>query len=288
MTIISAKIIEGSINQTGKKITTFELTYPRFIHAELMTHRVFSRNSASSRAIPTKKILENIWNNMAMPMHWGQNQPGMQAFSELSSFRKFLAKTIWKLSGYIALFFAWLLNKIGAHKQIVNRIIEPWSHITVILTTTELDNFFELRDHKDAQPEISLLARKMKDVMNLFEYKILKNDEWHLPYVTENEKLKYPLGTLIKISVARCARVSYLTHDGVLSTIDKDIQLYNKLVGSQPLHASPTEHQASLILTTNDKKYQGNFNGFVQFRKILEEKFSGINSKRVSDIFSYK
>lgn len=285
---ISVKIIEGSINQFNKKITTFELTYPRFIHSEIMTHRVFSRNSASSRAIPTKRILHNILNDMATPIHWGKNQSGMQAFSELTPFKKWMTQKIWKISGYTSIGFAWILDKIGAHKQIVNRIIEPWSHITIILTTTELDNFFELRDHKDAQPEIALLSKKMKEAINNFKYKPLKNDEWHLPYVTEVEKNKYPLGTLIKISVARCARVSYLTHDGQLSTVDKDLKLYEKLVGSIPLHASPAEHQATLILTENDKKYQGNFSGFVQFRKILEEKFIGINSKRVLEIFSYK
>lgn len=284
--MIKAKVIEGSINKDGKKLTTFELTYPRFIHAEVMTHRVFSRNSASSRAIPVHKILSNIWREMAEPIHWGKNQSGMQAKEEMTGIQRSLAKFLWRSAGYTAILFAWVFNQLGGHKQIVNRIVEPWSHITIILTTSELENFFELRDHPDAQPEIQELAKSMKIAISDFQYKVLNSDEWHLPYVTKQERRKYPLLTLIKISVARCARVSYLTHDGAVSGLEKDVILYDRLVGSAPLHASPSEHQATSVLTSDDLKYQGNFNGFIQFRKILEEKTLGINSKLVREVFS--
>ena len=284
---ISAKIILGSIStKTKETITTFELTYPRFIHSELMTHRVFSRNSASSRAIPFKKMLSRIKNDMAMPIHWGANMSGMQAKQEVSSVKKFFAKFLWVLTGRIVLFLAWLMHSLGVHKQVVNRMVEPWSHITVILTTSELENFFELRDHKDAQPEIQELARQMKASVENYEYKKLSEGEWHIPFLTEAEKKQLPLLHQLKVSVARCARVSYLNHDGSRSSLDEDFKLYDRLVGSLPLHASPTEHQATSIMNPNEKKYQGNLSGFIQFRKILEEKNLGMNTNWVAKIFS--
>lgn len=284
---ISAKVILGS-EYFKNKITTFELTYPRFIHAEMMTHRVFSRNAASSRAIPVFKMLKNIWSDMAYPIHWGANQSGMQAKTELIPIKRKFAKSLWGIAGITALLFAWGMNKLGAHKQIVNRIVEPWSHITIILTTTDLDNFFELRDHPDAQPEIQELAKKMKEAIASYNYKKLRLDEWHLPYVTEDEKRKHSLLRCIQVSVARCARVSYLTHDGNLSTFDKDVKLYDRLVGSVPLHASPAEHQASPVAHNGELRYQGNLKGFKQFRKILEEKMTGSKSPVVNSVFAYK
>lgn len=269
---IEAEIILGS-EYNQKRITTFELKYPRFIHSEFMTHRVFSRNSASSRAIPVEKMLKNIWNDMAEPIHWGKNQSGMQANEELSLKRKRWARRIWRIAGYGALGVAWLLNKVGAHKQIINRVIEPWSHITVIMTSTDLENFFDLRYHKDAQPEIYELARQMHIAVVGYQYKELEADEWHLPYVNALEKNIYSLFEQIQISVARCARVSYLTHDGKISKPENDIKLYNRLVGSVPLHASPTEHQAKPITVYKmQQQYEGNFRDFIQFRKLLEEK----------------
>jgi hypothetical protein len=286
--MISAKVILGS-EFNGKRITTFELTYPRFIHAELMTHRVLSRNSASSRAIPVKKMLKNIKASMAAPIHWGANQSGMQAKEELGGFRKWLAQKIWVTAGKVALKFAWFMDKVGAHKQIVNRIIEPWAHMVVIVTATEWDNFFELRAHPDAQPEIHELAIKMQEAMRTYFYDKLKADSWHLPYVNDKEKAMLSLFKQIQVSVARCARVSYLTHDGKTSKPENDIKLYERLVGSVPLHASPSEHQATPVSAIGDDKYQGNFVGFVQFRKLLEERMYNKRgySKRVSMVFDY-
>ena len=86
---MEVKVIADSISESGKRITTFQLKYPRFIHSEVMTHRVFSRNASSSRAIPVKKMIEQVRNNPAMPIHWGANQSGMQAKNELNEcFRK--------------------------------------------------------------------------------------------------------------------------------------------------------------------------------------------------------
>jgi thymidylate synthase ThyX len=300
---ISAKLLLDSVTTTGKRITTWELKYPRFIHSEFMTHRVFSRNAASSRAIPFKKIVSNIMNDMASPVHWGANQSGMQAKVELSPFKKFLAQSVWKLSGYTAIGLAYLLYWTGVHKQIVNRVIEPWSHITVIMTATDMDNFFELRAHPDAQPEFQELAYKMNDIVISSEPRQLYADEWHLPFIREYDyyavtdhlvatgiweaensnnsnnleivkRNSYHLIEMVKrISAARCARVSYLTHDGNRPTIQDDLKLFDRLIVSKPMHASPVEHQVRSLLDNEVDNLGGNLgSGVVQFRKELEQR----------------
>ena len=275
--MITAEIIEDSVANAdcgpiGKRLTTFRLTYPRFVHAELMTHRVFSRNASSSRAIPIRKMLAAVWSNPAMPVYWGANQAGMQARKELEGFRLWLAKQVWRKSRYLALATAWSLDKIGLHKQIANRILEPWGHITVVVSATEFANWFVLRTHPDAQPEIRELAVQMEYLYRNSLPTELDPGEWHLPFVRSFERV-LPIMDQIKISVARCARTSYLTHDRKESSIDADIALHDKLVVSQPMHASPAEHQArpdSFVFEGwSNPGLHGNLVGFIQYRKTL-------------------
>lgn len=266
------KVIADSyyINEkTGKKhrITTFQLKYPRLIHSEFMTHRVFSRNASSSRAIPVMKLLKEIWNDPAMPVYWGENQSGMQAKAELSGWKRKAAEALWRGASKVACAFAYGMVKVGLHKQLANRVCEPWQHISVIVTATDWDNFFALRDHPDAQPEIRELAHKMRGAYYLSRPVYLADGQWHLPYVSDEEKVKLPLFLLKKLSAARCARVSYLTHDGLTPNIDKDIQLHDRLVASEPIHASPVEHQAT---PSGDDLYHKNFCGFIQYRESVE------------------
>lgn len=272
---ISAKVVEDSIAQNGKRLTTFQLRYPRFIHAELMTHRVFSRNASSSRAVPVAKMIAEVRAEPAMPIHWGKNQPGMQAREELTGHELYAAQRIWQEAALDAARNAEVMSKYGAHKQIVNRILEPFLHISVIVTATEYDNWRELRKHPDAQPEIHQLAIVMDEAEQASTPILCPRDRriadaWHLPYVTQEERAQYandPL-FLAKLSAARCARVSYLTHDGRAPRIDEDLMLYNLLVGSRPLHASPVEHQAyPLPLATQQSK---NFFGWRQHRELVE------------------
>ena len=268
---IEVKIIEDSIHSFGigeNRITTLQLRYHRYIHAEVMTHRVFSRSASSSRAIPIQKIIAEVWNNPATPLHWGQNISGMQAKTELTGLKLFLAKFVWKSASRIACILAFLLYKLGLHKQIGNRILEPFSFINVILTSTEFNNFFELRIHPDAQPEIQQLAKLMKEAMDNSIPKVLKQGEWHLPYITNEERAFYSNDALLKCSTARCARVSYNNHDGSQPSVLKDAQLHDRLVGSVPLHASPAEHQATPALFNI---YVKNFKGWCQYRTELEQ-----------------
>lgn len=267
------KIVLDSI-ANGKRLVTFQLTYPRYIHAELMTHRVFSRNASSSRAIPAAKLIENSLKNAVYPIRWGKNQAGMQASMEdLSDNDAIAAKEIWDEMMDACAKGVRALSELGLHKQWANRPLEWFGTISVVVTATEWDNWFELRDHPDAQPEIQHLAQLMRVAMNESKPKELDASQWHLPYVTEAELSDEFTRDLVKMSVARCARVSYLTHDGENPSKEKDLALYKRLVGSVPLHASPTEHQARPMESAEDLRLQGNFKGWVQYRKLLEEFF---------------
>lgn len=282
---IGVIILADSISPSGQRITTFQLRYQRFIHSELMTHRVFSRNASSSRAIPVARMIDQVRNEPAMPIHWGANQSGMQAKSELTGEGLKIAQEQWKLASYMAAEIAEKMNSVGLHKQVANRILEPFQYISVVLTATDFENWFELRFHEDAQPEIYELAKLMKQALDDSEPRLLQPGEWHLPYITDEEREIYPTDILLQVSAARCCRVSYLRHDGQKADIQKDLELCDQLVGSRPLHASPFEHQATPDVENNwfikqltGRKYRnshqhGNLKGWVQHRKLVEAKF---------------
>jgi len=265
---ISAQIITDSISPDGKRITTFLLKYPRFIHAEVMTHRMLSRNASSSRAQPFKKLLKSIRQDMAAPIQFTENKPGMQGGEPLSPTRQFLAKGIWHLTGHMVLFMSRALAATGAAKQFVNRMAEPWSHITVVATATEWANFYALRYHPAAQPEIYELAKCMWEAQSNSKPQAISFGQMHLPFVTAQEQKDLPLADQIKVSVARCARTSYNNFDGKVSQVSDDLKLYDKLVGGNPKHASPAEHQAR---PSTGRLSSGNFIGWTQLRKEIPE-----------------
>ena len=282
--MITAEIVADSINPCGDRLTTFVLEYPRFFHADVMTHRVLSRNGSSSRAMPSMTLLKRILKNMQMPHFWGKNQPGMKARQELSNTRKWLAKIIWVISGYFACFFSFLLNKIGLHKQHANRITEPYATMRLVVSATDWKNFFMLRNHKDAQPEFEILAGLMEKLYNESIPKELKAGQWHIPFgdniddkrlwdlvIPENfdcstdTMISLMTEAKIKIAVARCARVSYYDFHGK-DDYKNDFRLYSDLVESNPKHLSPTEHVAMAL----DKSERvGNFKGWKQARKFI-------------------
>jgi hypothetical protein len=259
------KIIADSISPSGVRITTFQLKYQRFIHSEFMTHRQFSRSASSSRAIPIAKMIAQVRSDPAMPHEWGKNQPGMQAREELSPEEIADAKRAWMFAANNAANVAEGLATLGLHKQVVNRLLEPFQWIHVVVTSTDYDNFFALRNHPDAQPEIRDLAIEMQDQYDSNRPNRLDIGEWHLPYI--RTRWSCPIDTLKKVSAARCCRVSYNKHDGHDATIDEDIALFEKLVTANPPHMSPVEHQAQC---TDNDCYHGNFWEWLQYRKILE------------------
>jgi len=268
---ITSTVIADSISSYGKRITTLQLTYPRFIHSEFMTHRVFSRNAASSRAIPVAKMIEQVRTDPAMPIYWGLNQPGMQASKEYDD--PVVAETQWFVAARNASYQAEELAKLGLHKQIVNRVLEPFQWMHTIVTATEWDNFFELRCHSDAQPEFQALANAMRTALGESVPVERCGDmrchgAWHLPYVSDDERASIATSTLTKLSAARCARVSYLKHDGTAPNGAEDTALFEKLVGGKPLHASPIEHQA--WAAGAEDRNSRNFFGWHQYRALFE------------------
>jgi len=265
---ITAKIIADSITEDDNRLTTMQLMYPRFIHAEFMTHRVFSRNASSSRAIPIAKMIESVRKNPAMPIHWGKNQPGMQANEEVNAYEMYRAKQIWLGAMDNACNSAQALHEFGVHKQVANRLLEPFQHIHVVVTATEWDNFFALRDHPNAQPEFQKLAGQMHELYKTNQPLRVSYGDWHLPYTQESDGA-VPV-RIIK-SAASCARVSYTNHEGKESTPEEDSKLYLRLIMADPPHMSPVEHQAMAV--PGDKFY-ANFRGWRQHRWELERRGS--------------
>ena len=263
--MITAKIIKDSISVEGKKrLVTLECTYPRYIHAEIMTHRVFSRNVASSRAIPVNVMIDKVMANPVKPI-WMANQKGMQADTLLSGEDIEAPEYVWGRALESALLAASTLSALGIHKQIANRVLEPFSYTTSIISSTEWSNFFRLRLALDAQQEIQELARAISIAMDESKPNELSTFDWHLPYLTDTDIEKIDdIDKAKKISVARCARVSYLTHTNT-SDFDKDLELFERLVLSG--HMSPLEHVA-----TPDNIGSGNFIGWKQLRNSYEEK----------------
>lgn len=327
---IKAEIIADSLNPQGCRLTTFILEYPRFVHAELMTHRMFSKNAASSRAIPIEKMIQQVIDNPAMPVWWGKNQSGMQAKEELDdttpywdiadyeyqqdtaweglvqkNLRKVTrmahAKHEWLRARDLAIQQVKILNQIGLHKQIANRILEPWFNIRIILSGTEFENFFALRAHPDAQPEIQALAYKMLEEYNKSEPKKLQAGEWHIPFGDKidegrlwdivnsweesrgDDPAEVYYGTNLKgfeeakqkIAIARCARISYFNYAGK-DDYEADINLCDRLFGNIPRHLSPTEHVAQ---AEDNQNFIGNFRGFKQYRYFFLDQ--NLNDDRV-------
>ena len=289
---ISAKVICDSVAFDGQRVTTLQCRYPKFIHGEFMTHRVFSRNASSSRAIPIARLIQDVMEDPAMPVFWGKNQKGMQANEEILGEDHKAVIDYWLEAREVAVDYARVLERFNLHKQIINRILEPWCHINVIVTATEWANFFALRRHKDAQPEMKALADVIYIERENSVPKYLDFGEWHLPYVDIKNELNllpsppsnWPVEPgdrykedswfrqlFIKMSVARCARVSYKTHDGNVPNIEEDLKLYDRLVGSKPLHASPAEHQCTpdRLDSPISPHLWGNLKGFIQYRKML-------------------
>lgn len=271
---ISATIIADTISRSGKRITSIQITAHRFILAEINTHRVLSRNYRSSRAVPTSKLIEEVNSRPARPVHWGKNKPGMQATEEVDSLNAYRSRQMWDGAAAQAARSAAAMLAEGVHKQVVNRILEPFLYVHGIITATEWSNFFELRLHPDAQPEFRVLAEAMKRAMEESQPREAYNS-WHLPYIGSYEEEPWTknadINLLLNVSAARCARVSYKAFDGTYSPLQKDIELANNLLSSG--HMSPFEHQAKPDEFTmhgwRSPDLHGNFEGWIQYRKTI-------------------
>ena len=272
----SAKVLADSISPAGHRLTTLEVTVPRIVLAEFNTHRMFSRSSASSRAIPVEKRIAMVEEDPFIPEAFGRNQRGMQASEVLDDKLTLKAREIWLEAARDACAWAKGLADIKVHKQLANRLLEPFCWHTVIVTATEWGNFWGLRISKYAQPEIARPAALMKEVMDASSPKLVGYGEWHLPLTPDYEKLcesNFTPRQIAEISAARCARVSYLTHDGNRDP-EADHELYARLV--EPGHMAPLEHVATPCTPKLEHDFVGNFCGWFQLRKTIsnEQDFS--------------
>lgn len=277
---IYAEVIEDTIHGTAR-LTTLKIRYHRMIHAEMLRHRAHSRGAASSRAIPVAKMAARA---TAEPLHWGLNQAGMQASTELTGWRLWAVKKVWRLSRRIAQRLSRLLAWLGAHKQIANRVTEPYQWMEEVISGTDWDNYFNLRAHDAAQPEIRAIAEAIREAMRastprrvVGEYGPDDVNNWHLPFITAEERAGvhdsrggvYNAVFLAKLSAARCARVSYLNHDGSNPDTAKDLALFARLTADpKAIHASPMEHQAYCLASSGSRCR--NYRGWRQFRAVVE------------------
>lgn len=320
---IVARILADSVSPQGVRLTTWEVEYPRLIHSEVMTHRMFSRNAASSRAIPFAKMVEQL---NGRPVRFGANQAGMQdkgvAHNQRVKTPEFgdmswectwneLSIEAWETAKCSAAAFAQSFADAGYHKQITGRLTEPFQMMKTIISATETTNWFWLREDEAADPSIAELARVMKEAQEQSVPELLQAGEYHLPYVdkarVQGKQLFYiydkegvphriTVENAIKVSCARCAAVSY-RNEGY--GLEKSIEIFGKLLGSDKKHASAFEHVATPMKDTDmwdinqktnrqtwekgvshmDREgnlWSGNFKGFIQFRKTVNgENYQG-------------
>ena len=259
----TARVIADSISPAGVRLTTIEVTLHRFVLAELNTHRAFSRNSASSRAIPVSRILNRVADRPAIPVRFPAEQRGMQGGTDIDDPVK--AREIWLAARDAAVVYAEQLICLGVHKSVVNRLLEPFLPHTVIISATDWDGFWRQRCSALAQDEILVAAEAMQAARQASTPRPVPYGGWHLPYL-QPEDQHVSRWVHQRLSAARCARVSYLTHDGRRDT-QADLDLYTRLVEADPPHASPLEHPATPARP--GAAVPGNFRGWRQLRHLV-------------------
>lgn len=303
----SARLLEDVVAPSGDRLTIFEVELHRFVLAELNTHRSHSRSSASSRAIPVSKQIARVKEDPAWPLVWTSEQPGMQGGSELEGYDLGNAQWLFKdVQQYtvdrIEDYYEDLRRNYGEepsqwgphalHKSLVNRLMEPFMWHKVIFGATDLGwvNFFAQRAMRYsplAQPELRAAADQMLDIYGDEEFEESEElravagmmmetlesstptqinfGEWVTPYIQRDEK--FLIDTKLKVSVGRCARVSFLNHGGIRD-LDADLKLWSTLSTSKPKHAAPMEFVCTPM--GYDEEQVGNFRGFRQLRHMVE------------------
>lgn len=270
----SAKVILDSVSIQGHRLTTMEVTLHRFVLAEFNTHRVFSRNSASSRAIPVEKQLTKVLTSPAWPLEWPCEQPGMQGGAELQGDDLDMAQALTQdlhelVTERIAIYLREVPEKENRlHKSVINRYMEPFMWHTILVTSTEWANFFNLRCSPLAQPEIRVAAELMLEAYEASTPRVAHNSYWHMPYIDDEDRRMFTAEDLRRISTGRCARVSLLNHGKGTREPKEDIRLCERLCSNDPKHASPLEHIATPM--PHPGPSSRNYTGWRQYRAMRE------------------
>ncbi len=282
--------IQDSLNlSTDSRLSTFQWDYPRFIHGEVMTHRVFSRNAGSSRAIPVVSAIDLAVDNMVIP-EFKYNKGGMQPGRFLSERDMRSAKNIWENCAFNCVLAARELSSLKVHKQWANRMLEWFSPIRIVLSSTEFDNFLWLRNDHEAQDEIAEIAFNVERLLSESKPQIVGLGHAHVPYVDRSENLEYSVNGIpltipqaLKISASVCGQMSYRKSD---DSLEKAEDMYDRFIRGHRVHSSPFEHQAiaadscidvipkhlDMGITHFDRQnrwYSGNLRGWVQYRHLI-------------------
>lgn len=319
-----AAVIADSINGLDDRLTTIEATFPRFILAEVNTHCLLSRNSASSRAIPTERHIQRVREEMFMPETFNKRVKGMGVGDAFNESDAATARLYWEGARDDAVKWAEMLNDLGLDKSRVNRLLEPFMWHTAVISATEWRNFFALRDHPEAQPEFQIIARMMREEMEASVPLAMGDDDWHVPFIDDDEYASSrdsdlafadvePGWTMEKakyVSVRRCAAISYDKHaEG--EAMDDSIAKAKGL-GDRG-HYSPYQHVARPFsslehhvvhdirgmiskhkgldpqiaeVMIREAAMMGNYTGWVQFRKTIpnEHDFTYVREKEAATL----
>ena len=262
----SCTILADSVNPAGERVTTVQIRLPLVVWAEFLTHRTFSRNARSNRAVPSRVLIREVLRNPFVPDFWGRNQAGMQAGAELTGVRRWVARQAWLWARYPAIAAAWIMARCGLHKQDANRVLSPWQWIDAVVTGEQSawQAFFALRCHPAADPKIQRIAEMIRDGIEASRPRRLGWSDWHLPYY---------VGQLlwgdVWVSAGACARVSYACFDGRQSDTE-NAALGRRLASEKPAHASPLEHvlQASKIDNTQTGPVGGKWRSLRQIEEV--------------------
>lgn len=278
MTDFDCQMIADSISDNGKRIASLQVTLPLIVQNEMLTHRRFSRGSASSRAIPVKKMIKSVYDSPFIPDKWFHNQKGMQPGGEITDpYQIDMCRSAWLRSRDAAVLEAeYLAVECDVAKEISNRLLGPFFWSTMIITSTHWCNFFALRCHPMAQRQIRIIAEMMRERIFMSEPTLVISGGIHAPYVTDTDwvdivalnEFTHDKDNAFKISTGRVARVSYVNQDGKRE-ISSDIDLHDRLIDQTPKHAGPLEHCA--IALPNAYECSGNFMGWRQYRKMLPD-----------------
>lgn len=295
-----ARMILDSVSRDGHRLSTMHVHMPRIILAEMNTHRSMSRNARSTRAVPTSRLIQEVRENPFVPIRWLGNKPGMQGGEPMTGTKLDLAQAEWARAAAEAANAAEVLFNLGLHKQHAGRVLEPFMWVDWLVSSTDWSNFMALRDHGDAQPEMELVAQVMRDSLDGSTPSVLQPGQWHMPYLTEEDWAdaeafgrhasdvfpnpdeprsadEIAMENLRRVSVSRCARLSIRAFDGN-DTIEAELERFDRLATSRPVHASPMEHVATpdepirLVPTGcfagwQNPEEHGNLKGWRQFRR---------------------